>query len=98
MTHHTLETEFGAIDIYLFDQLLRGQITRADRVFDAGCGAGRNLVYMMRAGYDVFGADANADAVAHVRELASRLAPALPPDNFRAEPLDRLSFPDGFAT
>lgn len=93
-----LEAEFGGIDIYLFDQLLRGRVRPGDRVFDAGCGAGRNLVYLLRSAYEVFGADADPDAIDEVRALAARLAPALPSSNFRAESLDRLTFPDGFAT
>jgi SAM-dependent methyltransferase len=67
------------------------------KVFDAGCGGGRNLVYLMREGYDVYGADANPEAVAAVQQLAAALAPRLPAENFRAEPLDCLSFPEAFA-
>jgi tellurite methyltransferase len=92
-----LETEFGAIDIYLFDQILRGRIAPGDRVLDAGCGFGRNLTYLLRAGFDVFGVDADADAIREVRALAARLAPHLPPDNFRVEPLERMTFPDAWA-
>ncbi len=33
-----LVEEFGNIDIYLFDQLLRGNISPGMRVVDAGCG------------------------------------------------------------
>jgi tellurite methyltransferase len=94
----TLQEQFGAIDIYLFDQLLRGRITKADRIVDAGCGVGRNLVYLLREGYDVFGADGDPEVVGDVRALAQQLAPGRPADAFRAEPLERLSFPDGFAT
>lgn len=97
-TGRNLEAEFGGIDIYLFDQLLRGRITRDDIVFDAGCGGGRNLVYLLREGYNVSGADADADAIAAVRALAARLAPALPASNFRQEVLDDLSFPAGCAS
>ena len=93
-----LETEFGQIDIYLFDQILRGRITRRDRIVDAGCGWGRNLVYFLRSGFDVSGLDGDADAIANVRALAAELAPALPPDRFRAEPLEASSFPDACAT
>ncbi len=93
-----LETEFGRIDIYLFDQLLRGRIRPGDRVFDAGCGSGRNLVYLLRSGYEVFGADADPAAVRAVRALAASLAPMLPAENFRVEPLDRLTVPAGLAT
>jgi tellurite methyltransferase len=94
----TLDEQFGPIDIYLFDQILRRRIAPGDRILDAGCGFGRNLVYLLREGYEVFGADADADAIAEVRALAARLAPALPPANFRVEPLEAMSFPDGSAT
>lgn len=93
-----LEAEFGAIDIYLFDQILRGRITARDRVFDAGCGSGRNLVYLLRAGAEVHAVDGDPDAIREVRSLAARLAPALAPGNFRAEPIERSSFPDRHAT
>jgi SAM-dependent methyltransferase len=92
-----LETWFGGIDIYLFDQLQRGRIVPGMRVLDAGCGGGRNLVYLLREGFDVCGADADADAVAITRALAARLAPALPAADFRVEPIEAMSFPDAHA-
>jgi len=88
-----LQEQFGPIDIYLFDQLLRGRITPGMRIFDAGCGSGRNLVYFLREGYDVFGVDADPRAVAAIQ----RLAPHLPAAHFRAEPIEAMSFPEGFA-
>lgn len=93
----SLQEQFGPIDIYLFDQLLRGQIAPGMRVFDAGCGSGRNLVYLLREGYEVFGVDEDAQAVAAVRRLAASLAPHLPTDNFRVESIEETSFPSGFA-
>ena len=92
-----LSSTFGPIDIYLFDQLLRGRVRPGMRILDAGCGGGRNLAYLLREGYDVHGADASPEAIASVRDLAKRLSPDLPPENFRAERLDRLSFPEGGA-
>jgi tellurite methyltransferase len=89
-----LRLQFGEIDIYLFDQLLRGRIRPGMRIFDAGCGEGRNLVYLLRAGYDVFGVDADAASIASVRRMAATLAPHLPADNFRSELLERTTFPD----
>lgn len=81
----TLTEQFGQIDIYLFDQLLRGRIHKGQRILDAGCGGGRNLVYMLREGYDVYGVDVDAKA-----------SGGLAPDRFRVEPIDRLSFDDSF--
>jgi len=92
-----LQDQFGGIDIYLFDQLLRGRLVPGMRVFDAGCGSGRNLVYLLRSGYQVFGIDADPGSIRTVQLLAARLAPELPPDNFRVEILEQISFPEGFA-
>jgi tellurite methyltransferase len=89
-----LHEQFGTIDIYLFDQLLRNRIRPGMRVLDAGCGAGRNLVYLLRAGYDICGADRDAQAIAAVRRLAADLAPSLAADNFRVEDVARMSFAD----
>ena len=92
-----LVAEFGQIDIYLFDQLLRGRITPGMRIVDAGCGGGRNLVYFFRNGYDIFGVDADPRAIASVRAIAARLAPHLLESNFRVEPVEQMTFPDAFA-
>ncbi|MGD0930689.1 MAG: class I SAM-dependent methyltransferase [Candidatus Korobacteraceae bacterium] len=93
----TLQEQFGPIDIYLFDQLLKGRITPGMRILDAGCGSGRNLVYFLRQGYEVCGADRDAAAVESVRSLAHRIAPDLPASNFRVESVERMSFDDACA-
>lgn len=93
----TLQEQFGQIDIYLFDQLLQGRIRPGMRILDAGCGGGRNIVYFLREGYEVFAADSSPEAVAAVRTLAAKLAPALPPSNFRVEPVENMSFDDASA-
>lgn len=92
-----LEHQFGQIDIYLFDQLLRGRIRPGMLVLDAACGGGRNLIYFLQSGYDVFASDGDPAAVDTVRRLAAQLAPRLPASNFRVEPVERMTFPDGFA-
>ena len=92
-----LQQQFGQIDIYLFDQLLRGRITPGMRLLDTGCGSGRNLVYFLREGYEVFGVDTDPNAVESTRRLATSLAPTLPADNFRVEAIEEMAFPDAFA-
>jgi len=96
MSHESsaLRAEFGEIDIYLFDQILKGRFDRRRRVLDAGCGDGRNLVYFLRRGFDCFGVDRDPGAVEHVRRLAAQLAPALPPDHFHAAAIDTLPWSD----
>jgi len=85
-----LPAMFGDIDIYLFDQLLRGRFDRRPRVLDAGCGGGRNLVYFLRRGFSCFGVDRDPAAIDQARALSARLAPQLPADNFRVGELDQL--------
>ncbi len=91
-----IQQQFGQIDIYVFDQLLRGRIAKGMRILDAGCGSGRNLVYLLRSGFDVYGVDADPAAVSVVRQLAGRLVPTQSPDNFRVEPVEHMTFPDEF--
>lgn len=77
-----LREQFGNIDIYLFDQLLKGRITPSMSLLDAGCGDGRNLIYFLRNGFDVWAVDSNPQSIQQVRLLASSLAPNLPSENF----------------
>lgn len=85
----------GDIDIYLFDQLLKGRIRAGQRVLDAGCGNGRNIVYLLRSGCEVYGADQSLQAIESCRRTALELQPQAPPDRFRLESVESLSFDDG---
>jgi len=37
---HNLQQLYGNIDIYLFDQLLKGRFDTCHKILDAGCGGG----------------------------------------------------------
>jgi len=84
----------GTADIYLLDQFLRGRFRPGMSVLDAGCGDGRNLIYLLRSGYPVYGVDRSAESVERTRTLASALRPDLPGENFRVEEIERMSFDD----
>lgn len=90
-----LRGAFGEIDIYLFDQLMKGRFDQRTRILDAGCGDGRNLVYFLRHGYDCFGADRDPAAIDRARSLAAGIAPALAHDQFVAAHLEHLPWADG---
>ena len=92
-----IQEQFGQIDIYLFDQLLRGNITPALTVLDAGCGFGRNLVYLLREGCRVFACDINPHAVEQTRRLAASLKNPSPEEHFRVAPVEQIPFPDAIA-
>jgi tellurite methyltransferase len=89
-----LQDLYGNIDIYLFDQLLKGTYQHCNAVLDIGCGGGRNLIYFLQNGYGVFGVDQNADSILSVQNLATKLSPDLPQNNFSLANADELPFAD----
>ncbi len=91
---HDLKSTFGNIDIYLFDQLLKGRLKQGMRVLDAGCGRGRNLVYLLQQGYEVDGVDQDEGAIRYLRAIAKRLAPDVPADRFTIGEVAQLDFED----
>jgi len=92
-----VQEQFGQIDIYIFDQILRGNIAPGMCVVDAGCGYGRNLVHLLREGCQVFALDADPAAVEHVRQLGASLQTGLPVENFQVGVLESMPFADGLA-
>lgn len=85
---------FGDIDIYLFDQILKKRFSKQMKILDAGCGGGRNIVYFLRSGFEVFGVDRNAEAIEYVRDLAHMLAPEISPENFQISSVEKMPFAD----
>jgi SAM-dependent methyltransferase len=89
-----LQQAYGNIDIYLFDQLLKGRYDNCKKVLDVGCGNGRNLIYFLRNGYEVFGVDPNPHAVETVKELSAALAPDNSLENFMVCTAENLPYND----
>jgi SAM-dependent methyltransferase len=85
---------FGEIDIYLFDQILKNRFSNEMSILDAGCGGGRNLIYFLRSGCEVFGVDQNPGAIEQVRLYAKSLAPNLSQENFQVSNVEKMPFPN----
>lgn len=86
---------FGEIDIYLFDQILKNRFALNSKILDAGCGGGRNIVWFLREGYEVFGVDQNENAVEYVQNLAKNLAPNISSENnFQVSTVEKMPFLD----
>ncbi len=93
---NNLQETFGNIDIYLFDQLLKGRFDNCTNIIDIGCGYGRNLVYFLRNNYQVFAIDQNAEAIDEVKKLSKQLAPGNDVNNFRIALAEENPFEDNF--
>jgi len=60
-------------------------------------GYGRNLVYLMREGSEVFALDQDPAGVNHVRALSQSLGTNLPQENFQIGAIEHMPFADSFA-
>jgi SAM-dependent methyltransferase len=64
------------------------------KILDAGCGGGRNIIYFLREGFEVFAVDQNPEAIEQIKYFAQTLAPKLPSKNFQTSPIEKMPFPD----
>jgi tellurite methyltransferase len=90
-----LADQFGGIDVYLFDQIQRGLITPGSRVLDAGCGGGRNLVWLLQHGYDVHAIDRDEAMLSRTRRRATEFGRPGDETHFRVETVEQCAFADG---
>lgn len=90
-----LRNQFGNIDIYLFDQLLKGTYDDCQSILDAGCGQGRNVSYFLQSGYQVYGVDSSADNIARIKQMAAPFSGSSSQDNFKIGLVENLPFNDG---
>jgi len=93
---NNIQQLFGNIDIYLFDQLLKGRFDNCHRIVDVGIGGGRNLHYFLRNGYEVYGVDPDVRAVENGRDLSAILAPNNSINNFVIAAAENLPFPSEY--
>ncbi len=88
-----LRAEFGNMDIYLFDQLLKGRLDGRERILDAGCGGGRNLEYFIKNGFDVYGMDRNPEAIEAVVGMGSLHGISEIDNHFKLAAIEDKCFP-----
>ncbi len=92
MEINELNRLLGNVDIYLLDQILKGRFTKEMKILDAGCGEGRNSVYFIQKGYQIFGIDPNEVAVQYCRFLSKSLNPDFDSHRFQVGELEEIPF------
>ena len=92
MRNQHIRDTFGNIDIYLFDQMLKGTYDECEMILDAGCGTGRNIFYALSTGAVVFGVDRNPDAIAQLRSITGSFPQVNPDEHFLVASVEELPF------
>ncbi len=92
MHYKKINEEVGNLDLYLLDQILKGNFEGRQRIFDAGCGEGRNLAYFVNHDFDVYGMDQNPQAIL----MAMMTYKTVPKENWMAGDLASIPQPDNF--
>lgn len=90
-----LNTLLGNIDIYLLDQILKGRFTKDMKILDAGCGEGRNCIYFLNQGYQIFGADDNSVAIQMARVYAQTIQKGFDIYRFQKALVEDMPFHQG---
>lgn len=93
--HPTQLTQLlGNIDIYLLDQILKGRLQPNMRVLDAGCGSGRNIEYLLKAGFDITGIDQSAEAIEYLQQKIEKILPQIPLTQFEVGEVSKMPYTD----
>ncbi len=95
MNPKKLNQLLGNIDVYLLDQILKERFSKDMRILDAGCGEGRNSIYFLNEGYQIFGIDQEELAVQYLKYQAKTLDKDYDIDRFLVAKLEDIPFHEG---
>lgn len=84
----------GNIDIYLLDQILKARFSQDHKILDAGCGEGRNLIYFINNGFQVWGIDKNVDAIKMFKYKVKSIDSTYPLDRFISGGVEEMPYLD----
>jgi SAM-dependent methyltransferase len=71
---------------------LKGRFDSIKKLLDVGCGNGRNLVFFLRNGFEVFGFDRDRRSILLVQRMAAQIRPDLPMSNFVSGEITELPY------
>lgn len=86
-----LDSKYDGASSYIIEEIKK--LPKPVKILDAGCGDGRNLIYLRKKGYRVVGIDISEEAVRRVKnKLGSSDTPDVIAGDIRALPYENNSF------
>jgi tellurite methyltransferase len=69
MNEYSLQELIGNTDIYLLDQVMKDRYKHSDKILDAGCGGGKNLVWFLKNDIEIYGVDRDATPINYLKSM-----------------------------
>ena len=69
MNLQLLKENIEGVDIYILDQILKGNYQQGKNILDVGCGSGRNLKWFYNTDFEIHGTDIANERLQHCKEL-----------------------------
>ena len=82
----------GNTDIYLLDQIMKGRYTHGEKILDAGCGNGRNLIWFLKNDFEMYAVDRDTMSIEYVKSVY----PHFNKERLQVAEIDKLPFGDNF--
>lgn len=92
MSPSSIQELVGNTDIYLLDQIMKERFHTGEKILDAGCGSGRNLIWFIKNNLDIYGIDKDESAINYLKAVF----PHFKNDRFQTAEIAALPFEDNF--
>ena len=88
----SIQELIGNTDIYLLDQIMKDRYKPNDKILDAGCGGGRNLIWFLKNDINIYGVDQDATPVNYLKTFHPEFAD----QRFQVADVGKLPFENNF--
>lgn len=92
MSLSSIQELVGNTDIYLLDQIMKERFHTGEKILDAGCGSGRNLIWFIKNNLDIYGIDKDESAINYLKAVFLHFKK----DRFQTAEIAALPFEDNF--
>ncbi|MEO6838510.1 MAG: class I SAM-dependent methyltransferase [Ginsengibacter sp.] len=92
MNPFSINELIGNTDIYLLDQIMKGRYQPGEKILDAGCGNGRNLIWFFKNDFDLYAVDREPMSIYYLESAY----PNFNKERCQVAEIDKLPFGNNF--
>ena len=92
MNPFSINELIGNTDIYLLDQIMKGRYGTGEKILDAGCGNGRNLIWFLKNDFEMYAVDKDTMSIYYLESAY----PHFNKERWQVAEIDKLPFGNNF--